>query len=294
MSSDDGGRRWARVAIPREDRPRARAGFLGHGWTAGEDPPPAFGLRHARDVARAGDEQLFQVREAGYSVAAPRRTRGRPGGGTEAVLVGTLDDVDERCRDLALAGGHEDRFGLDGGHGAHGVVLEPEERDRFPVDGDVDVLGRDLVAAAELRLHPEDVLAVRGEVVRHHHPAPGAERRSLDLVPGVLRHLQGVAVLGGGGESLRVADGEAADVDGGLQIGVQQGGREALGGGHVVEAAHQQILGEPVVGVHLEPQEFVDDALVFRPAEPLKPSRAQVGERAGGLVDRGFERLHQR
>ncbi|MDE0075524.1 MAG: hypothetical protein OXU32_16335 [Gammaproteobacteria bacterium] len=202
--------------------------------------------------------------------------------------------VDEGGRHLALASPHENRFGLDGGHGAHGVVLEPEQRDRFPVDGDVDVLGGDLVAAAELRLHPEDVLAVRREVVRHHHPAPGAEGRSLDLLPRVLRHLEGVAVLGGGGQGLRVSDGEPADVDGGLQVGVQQGGREALGGGHVVEAPHQQILGKPVVRVHLESQEFVDDALVFGPAEPLKPPRAQIGERAGDLVDGGFQRLHQR
>jgi hypothetical protein len=158
------------------------------------------------------------VREARYPVAASRRTRGRPRGGAEAVLIGSLDDVDERCRDLALAGANEDRFGLDGGHGAHGVVLESEQRGRFPVDRDVDVLGGDLVAAAELRFHPEDVLAVCGEVVRHHHPAAGAEGRSPDLFPGMLRHLERVAVLGGGGQGQRVSDGEPADVDGRLQV----------------------------------------------------------------------------
>ena len=281
-----------RRGCPRNERPRNGLAPL---RMAVEDPTPARRLGEARGAPRTRDHQFAQVGERRDPVVRPRlgvlASDEGPAGRLQAVLVRPLDRAHERRRDLALPRPNEDGFRPDRRRRAP-AVLEAEECDPFPVNRDVDVL--ETGPLPEERLDRDHVLPIRREVVGHDHPAARPVRRALDVIPGVLRHVDRVRVLGrlrGGG---RVADGDPAHLRGGPQVRLEEGGREALCVGHVVEGAEVGVRREPAAGVDLETQEIPDHALVLGPVQPLEAPRAGIPVTGGVAVDHHLQCLDER
>ena len=178
---------------------------------------------------------------------------GRPLGRLEPILVGSLDAADERHRHLVLTRGDKDwlrpvrirRSSL---------VLHHQERHWLVGDRDVYVV-KARRPRTEVGLQLEDVLSVRGKVVRHDHATTGTERRAFHTVPSVLRDLSRIPVLRHGRNRLGIPDGQPTDLAGGPQIRIQEGRREPLPRGRVVERGHEKVSGEPLARVNLQVQE---------------------------------------
>ena len=170
-------------------------------------------------------------------------------------------------------------------------MLEAEEADALPVDGDVDIL--EAGPLAEEGLDRDHVLPVHREVVGDDHPAARPVRRALDVIPGVLRDVDRIRVLGRLGERVRVADRDPANLGGGPQVGLEEGRRETLRVRHVVEGAEVGVRRQPASGLDFEIEEIADYALVLGLVQPLEAPRAGVVVAGGLAVDHGLERLDQ-
>ena len=142
--------------------------------------------------------------------------------------------------------------------------------------------------------HLENVLAVGGKMVVRNDPATGAVRRAFHIVPLVLglvgRDEVGLGVRG----RARMAQHQAADVVGGVQVRVEERGRQRLRYRHVVEVPQIEIRGKPLAGVDGDAEEILDGLLVLRAVEPLETAVARVGIGGRVVVDRLLERLDER
>ena len=182
---------------PRDDLPRARLLFRRTRRPAGEDPLAAGGFGQAGDARRALDRQVADVRQRGNAGPARPAARERPVVRPNQVFVGAVGLAHERRRDALLAGADKHRLGPDrtaaaavGAAGRARLVFE--QGDPLAVDGDIDVLEPGVRPGDEVDL--EHVLAIGREDVVDDHAAAGAERRALDVVPRVLRHIPRVGV----------------------------------------------------------------------------------------------------
>ena len=171
-------------------------------------------------------------------------------------------------------------------------MLEAEERDTLAVDRDIYIL--EPRPLAKQGLDREHVLPVHRKIVSHHHPAPRPVWSALEMIPGMLRDVDGVRVLGGTGPGVRVPDGEPAHLGGRPQVGFEQGGRKPLSVGHVVERAQVGVRREPAARVDLEIEEIADHALVLGAVQPLEAPGAGVRIPRGRAIDQRLERFHQR
>ena len=246
---------------PLGDLPGAGPFGLDRRRPAGEDPLPARGLGDALRVQGTADGQVSQVGQDNEPRPDAEADAGvGPAEGLLEVGVGPVLLPDERRRDPTLARADEDGVG-------ELVPVRPEVRvaaqllhrnqgDPLPVDGDVH-LGEALMVPCPER-HLEDVFAVGGEMVIDHDAAAGAVGRALHMVPLVLglvgRDEVGLGVRG----RARVAQDQAADVVGGVQVRVQERGRQRLRYGHVVEVPQIEIRGKPLAGVDGEAEEVLD------------------------------------
>ncbi len=161
-----------------------------------EDLLAARRHRHTDGVVGPGNHELAQMRERRDSVVRPvlrvLAPDERPGMRAQPIVVRPFDRSNEGGGDPVLARAHEDRPGLDR-NTLGPAVWKSQQRDAFAVDRDVDIL--EAGAVAEKGLDRENVLTVRREVVGDHEPTARSVGRALDVIPRVLRDLDGIRVL---------------------------------------------------------------------------------------------------
>ena len=292
-------RQGAPVRLPAEalhDAPRAGPGLVRGGGTAREDALPARRLGEAGDPVGPGDDEVAHVRQRGDARSARAAARERPVVGAYQVLVGAVGPPDERGRHAVRPRPHEDRRGL-GGHPAPAVGVDAavgvvvQQGHPLAVDRDVDVLDAGVRPRRERQ--PEDVLGVGGEHVVDDDAAAGAVGRALDVVPRMLRHVLGVGVGVVDGPPAGLADGEPGDGARRVEIGLEQGRRQRLRVGDVVEVGAHLVEGQPVAGVDLQIEQIADGPGVLGPVEALEGPAPGIRGDAGGLVELILEGLDE-
>ena len=236
------------------------------------------------------------MRERGDACAAGTAARVRPVVRANQVFVRTVDLLDERGGDLVLAGLDEDRLGakrrLAAAVGAGDVdQLVLHQRDALAVDRNVDVLEAGVLARVER--HLELVFTVGGEHVVDDHAAARAERRALDAVPRVLRHVRRIRVGRVDRRRALVADRHAADVGRRIQIRLEQRRRQRLFVGDVVEVRAHRVERQPLAGIDFEIEQVLHRARVLGTVEPLEGAAARIRIRFRVRVDGGLERADE-
>ena len=174
-------------------------------------------------------------------------------------------------------------------------AVDVDERPPFPVHGEFDLLvkGRRLPEEVPGRFvlegEPEDVVAVRPEVVHDGDPAARSDRGARHVLPllGVAGHL----VFRLAGRHGRVPEREPADLARRGQVSLEQGRGEVLDVRDVVEARADRLVRQVGGGVDIEPEQRPDRALVLRPVQPLEGADAGVGSIGRDGIDTRFERL---
>ena len=207
-----------------------------------------------------------------------------------------VDLLDERGGHLVLAGLDQNRFGaqrrLAAAVGAGDVdQLVGDQRDPLAVDRNVDVLKAGVLTRVEG--HLELVFAVRGEHVVHDHAAARAERRARDAVPWMLRHVGRVGVGVIDRRRRLVADRHAADIRRGVQVRLEQRRRQRLFIGDVVEVRAHRVVRQPLAGIDVELEQFLDGAGVLGTIEALERAAARIRVGLGVRVHRGLERADE-
>ena len=133
----------------------------------------------------------------------------------------------------------------------------------------------------------EYVLTVRQEVVYHGDATPRATGCSVDAIP--LGHVAGVRVSPRTGAGVWVADRQTTDLGRGGEVRVQQGRRQHLDIGDVVEVGTLRVWRQVVPSSHFEIQEVEHRCLVLGAVETLKGSTAGVGVSGCQLVEARLE-----
>jgi hypothetical protein len=285
------------AAEPGEDLARARPLFRGARRPAGENLLPARGLRDAGGPGRPLDDEIAHVRQRRDAGSARATAGKRPFVRANQIFVRSFELAHERRGDPVLPGANHDRLGADnarpaavGAAGGAGLVFD--QRDAFAVDGDVDVL--EARVAARVDRHLEDVFSVSREDVLDDHAAARAVRRTLEVIPGMLRQVTGVGVGGVDWRCVAIADRHRADCGRRVEVGLEQGRRQRLHVGDVVEVGALLIERQPAAGVDLEVDEIAHRARVFGAIEPLERAHAGVRLAHPRGVDGGFERGGER
>ena len=182
-------------------------------------------------------------------------------------------------------------------------AVEFEDSHPLAVDGDLELLGRFVrvqrVAPVAyqgsggfvVERDPEDVLAVRREVVLHADAAAGAVGGAFH--PFGLRGPAGDLVLGLARGGSRVAEGKPRDAAGPVQVGLQQGGREHLGVGDVVEVRALGVEREVFARVDVEIEQVLDRAFVLGAVQALEGAGAGIGVGRDRGVHAVLERADQ-
>ena len=209
-----------------------------------------------------------------------------------------------------VAGAHEHRFGAHVDAVRVGDVhpaVEFEDRHPLAVDGDLELfrgfVGVERVAPVAdqgaggfvVEGDAEDVFTVGREVVFDAEAAARSVGRALD--PLGLRSPAGDLVLGlarGGG---CVAQRQPCDVAGPVQVGFEQGGREHLGVGDVVEVRALGVEREVFAGVDVEIEQVLDRAFVLGAVQALEGAGAGIGVRresgVHAILERGDQQLER-
>ena len=97
----------------------------------------------------------------------------------------------------------------------------------------------------------------------------------------MLRDVAGVRVGAIDGRGVAVADGQAADLRRGVQIRLEQRGRDRLLVGDVVEVRALLIERQPRAGIDVEVEERLDRCPIFGTIEAREDARARIGLRGG-------------
>ena len=171
-----------------------------------------------------------------------------------------------------------------------GLVLD--QGDAFTVNRDIDVLVARVRSGHQI--HFEHIFRVRRKDVLDDRAAARAVRRALDVIPRMLRHISGAAVSGVHRRRVAIADRHAADRARCVQIRLEQSRRQRLRVGDVVEVGALGVQRQPVAGVHVEREQIVHGARVFRPVQTLEGADAGIGLRGSRRVDLRLERRDQR
>ena len=303
---------------PRQNRPGARPLVRRRG-PATEDGPPARGVRdRARHLVGPPDLDRADRRVAhvdlvvGEHPAALQRLRqalGLPQLADERHPDGVGTGLDRGLDDQVIVAGElHERFPLGvlheprlAGAGVAGRARDPgsvaadgEALQQPPVETDVKLLRPThpheirLVLAAQP--HPDDVLAVDGELVGNREAAPRAQRQVLAL-PAVLHdvqgHLEGVEPRRRG----RQPDRETGDLPGHRQVPLQMGARDGQNVGEIVEAAVRRFVARQQIGdVDVEGEQVADGVGVLGPVHPVHGAAAAgIGVGGPGRVDYPFE-----
>ena len=296
---------------PGDDLGRAGGLFRRVRGPAGEDGPAAGGLRHPGGVEGAADDQVAQVGQRQQAVGAgDGGARERPVVRGDEVLNRAFRVLQEGRGHPVVAGAHENRFGahLDAVRiGDVHPAVEFEDRHPFAVDGDLELL-RGLVGVQSVapvadqgaggfvvERDPEDVFTVGREVVLDAEAAARSIGGAFD--PLGLRSPAGDLVLGLARSGGRVAQRQPRDVARPVQVGFQQGGREHLCVGDVVEVRALGIEREILAGVYVEIEQVLDRAFVLGAVQALEGTGPGIGVgREGGvhaILERGDQQLQR-
>ena len=169
------------------------------------------------------------------------------------------------------------------------AALITEQGSALAVHRNVEVLEprADTAGNIETKL----VLAVSRKAVHGDNPATRAVRRTLHVIPRVLRAEGRRAVGRLRDRGVPVAHGDSADCCRGVQVGLEQRGRECLRVGDVVEIRALGIERQVVASVDLHAQEVANGMFVLRPVQPLKGARPGVWP--AGVVHDLFKRFNE-
>ena len=174
---------------------------------------------------------------------------------------------------------------------ASDASLVVEQRDALTVDRDVDVL--EARSGSPRHVDAEGVLRVDREDVISDDAAARSERRTFDMIPGMLRSERRRIVYDERRGCLPVTDRRTTHRRGGIQIRLEQGRRQRLHVGDVVEVRALRVEREVQARVDLDAEQVADGCFVLGTIETLE--RARAGIRFGGcFVDRLLERLDER
>ena len=201
------------------------------------------------------------------------------------VFVRTVEPSHERRGQALLPGADEHRLGAHGaaaaavrsGRAAGGARLVQEQRDALAVDRHVDVLEPRVGAGVQRDL--EDVFRVGRKHVVHDDAPARAVRGAVDVIPRMLRDVAGGRVRVVDGWRVAVAHGHAADRGGGIQVRLEQRGRQRLRVRDVVEVRALGVERQPAAGVHVEREQIAHAARVLGPVETLEGASARIGVR---------------
>ena len=189
------------------------------------------------------------------------------------------------------------RLGLElhaGRIGLRHAPVDIEQRDALAVDGEFDLLierrrrAVQLTCRNSVEIHCEDVFAVRGERVHDGDAAACTDRRPLDLFG--LRRKPRQLVRGGPRARLRIADRETTDRTRRIEIRVEQRRTRRLDVGNVVEVRALRVERQPVAGVHVEREQFLDRRFVFDAVQALERAPTRIRVRGCRLIDEPLER----
>ena len=175
-------------------------------------------------------------------------------------------------------------------------AVDAEQRDALTIDGKFDLLAtrqatREGPSGFVEEVHVEAILAVGRKGVNHRHAAARTERRAFHVVHlrRHLRHRVGVR----GGARRRVADCQSAQITRRAQIRAQQGGRQGLHIGDVVEIIALGVGREIGGGIDLELQQVRDRQAILRPIEPLERAPAGIRMRQRTRIELSFKGGHE-
>ena len=276
------------------------------GRMAGEDGPAARRFGHAAHAERPGDGHVPQVRQRGEAVGVGNAGAGdRPVERRHQILHRAFEPLDERRRHAVRPGGDANRLGRQVeavGIGRVHPAIDVEQRRAHAVHRDLDLFRRfrgvqggaavavERAGGLVIERDAEAVVAVRGERVLDREPAARAERGAFHLL--ALRHPAWHVEGDLAGRGAPVTDRQPADLRGGGQVRLHQGGREQLRVGDVVEVRALRIERQVVAGIDVERQQIADRLRILGPIQPLeRPSSRRYRL---GLVHLRFERLGER
>ena len=284
-------------AETRDDLTRARLLFVRQRRPAREDLLAARRVRNSGDLERSVDDQIADMRQRRDARTAGSAAGERPVVRADQIFVRPFEAANERSRNLMLPRAHQNRLRAHatraapvGAAGRLRLVLE--QRHALAVDRDVDVLEPRVRSRVER--HLEHVFRVSGKHVIDHEAAARPERRAVDVIPRMLRHVARRGVDGIDRRRMTIADGHAADRRRRVQICLEQRRRQRLRVGDVVEVGALLIERQPVARIDVERQKILDGARVFRPVETLERAHAGVRLRGGGGIDRRLDRRDER
>jgi len=268
---------------------------------AREDTAAAGRIGDAGDDVRADDGELAQVRKTGDAVGlADVRVGERVFDRMNDVVDRTVRHLDERGGDALRAGLHVDRrrrhvepvrIGL-----AHQVIDRKQRRARA-VDRHFNLLAargaaEEVAGGPAVQQHLEDVFAVGREVVHDRDAAAGPDGCAVDAAH--LRRGAGDVINLRARRRVAVADRQAADLARRPQVAFHQRRGERLLVGNIVEAVADRVWRQERVDVHLDRQQVLHGAGVFRAIQTLEWTMARIRIRRGHFVDARLERGHER
>ena len=270
----------------------------GRGRTA-EDALAAGRVGHARDAIRTGYEYFHERRRLGGAGGAGSTRGARPLVRLDQIFVRPFGRLREGDGHLALSRLHLDRLAADevgaqrrvGGFTvARDAAIVAQQGHALAVDGDVEIFHRATDATADVQ--PEFVFTVGGERVQQHQTAARAVRCAVYMIPRMLRREGRRLVRGLPHRRLAIADRHAAHGGRGVQVALQQGGRQRLHIGDVVEVRALGVERQPVTGRDFEAEQVADHALVLGSVQPLEGARARIHR--GRAIDHALEGFDQR
>ena len=141
------------------------------------------------------------------------------------------------------------------------------------------------------QLGVDDVLAVERQRHPGHAAAEGTNGHALDVavLGAVLPDHEGLAARHGG----RVADGQGADLAGGVQVALEQQRRHAQQVGDVVEAVARFVGRQQRDRIDLEVQQILDGVGVLHAVQAVDHRPARVHVRDGLAIEDGLERAEK-
>jgi hypothetical protein len=241
-------------------------------------------MREQRDPFRVADVEIRQ----------------RLGLRRDQIVGRAFSSQDERRGQTMRAGFDVDRCALDGQAARNRLAhsgIDVEKRDLPLVDRNLNLLAdRREAEQASAEGAEEGQLETIGPVCRERvndrQPAARAGRRAVDVrhLRDSLRH--GVANRRRRG--LRIPDGEAADLAGGVEIALHQRRRKVLHSGNVVEVVADCVGRQPLRDVDLETEQRADRARVLNPVQSLRDASAGIRMKRRRFVDPPLERNDKR
>ena len=220
--------------------------------------------------------------------------------GRDVVIDRPLERTDERGRDTLRAGPHRDRLRADFHTvriGLRHTAVHFEHRHALTVHRDLNLFvercrrAEQLSGGDRVQRDREYVLAVGRERVRHRCATARTGRCTVHRID--LRGETGDTIARRAHARLRIADREATDLTGRVEIRIEQRGRWRLHVGDVVEVGALGIERQPRFGLDVHSQKVLHRPLVLGAIQTLEGARARIRIQSVARVHRPLERARQ-